>query len=164
MIEDLLPSMGCEQCKGSLVGLLYYRYWAEHHKPHYELSEPATLAEVPADTTTALRCPKCERIMTKYRLSGTIANRLDMCPICDEAWLDGGEWQLLEQLQLSDKLPAVLTDTWQRKLRKEGSERTRQDILRRNIGAEDASKVESLRSWLNEHPAKSTILTYLYRD
>jgi Zn-finger nucleic acid-binding protein len=164
MIEDLLPSMGCEQCKGSLVGLLYYRHWAENHKPHYETDAPATLSEVPADSTNALRCPKCERIMAKYRLSGTIANRLDLCTVCDEAWLDGGEWQLLEQLQLSNKLPAVFTDTWQRKLRKEGSERTRQEILRRTIGADDATKVESLRSWLNEHPAKSTILTYLYRD
>jgi Zn-finger nucleic acid-binding protein len=164
MIEDLLPSMGCDQCKGSLVALLYYRHWAERHKPEYETSASSTLAEVPADTTNAVRCPKCERIMTKYRLSGTIANRLDVCTLCDEAWLDGGEWQLLEQLQLSDKLPSVFTDTWQRKLRKEGSERTRQEILRRTIGEGDALKVESLRSWLNEHPAKSTILTYLYRD
>src|SRR5687767_12077968 len=131
MIEDLLPSMGCDQCKGTLVALLYYRHWAEHHKPEPEMNAPATLAEEPADTTNALRCPKCERIMTKYRLSGTVANRLDVCSLCDEAWLDEGEWQLLEQLQLSDKLPAVFTETWQRKLRKEGSERTRQEILRR---------------------------------
>lgn len=164
MIEELLPAMGCEQCKGSLVALLYYRHWAEHHKPEHDVSAPANVAEIPADTTNALRCPKCERIMTKYRLSGTIANRLDVCSLCDEAWLDGGEWQLLEQLQLSDKLPAVFTDSWQRKLRKEGSERTRQDILRRTIGDDAADKVESIRSWLNEHPAKSTILTYLYRD
>ena len=142
MIEELLPAMGCEQCKGSLVGLLYYRHWAEHHK----------------------RCPKCERIMTKYRLSGTVANRLDVCSICDEAWLDGGEWQLLEQLQLSDKLPAVFTDAWQRKIRTESSERMRQEILRRDIGAEDAGKVETIRTWLSGHPAKSMILTYLYRD
>lgn len=164
MIEELLPSMGCGQCKGTLVALLYYRHWAEHHKPSHEANAPATLAEVPADTTNAIRCPKCERIMTKYRLSGTVANRLDVCSLCDEAWLDGGEWQLLEQLQLSDKLPAVFTDTWQRKLRQEGSERMRQEILRRDVGAETANKVESIRGWLNDHPAKSTILTYLYRD
>lgn len=164
MIEDLLPSMGCERCKGSLVGLLYYRHWAENHKPEQAAGAPASLSEVPPDTTSALRCPKCERIMTKYRLSGTVANRLDVCHLCDEAWLDGGEWQLLEQLQLSDKLPAVFTDTWQRKLRQEISERTRQDVLRRTIGDTDAGKVESVRSWLNVHPAKSTILTYLYRD
>lgn len=164
MIEDLLPSMGCERCKGALVALLYYRHWAEHHKPAPETAAPTTISEVPADSTNALRCPKCERIMTKYRLSGTIANRLDVCNLCDEAWLDGGEWELLEQLQLSDKLPAVFTDSWQRKLRKEGSERMRQDILRRTVGDSDAGKVESIRSWLNEHPLKSTILTYLYRD
>jgi Zn-finger nucleic acid-binding protein len=164
MIEELLPSMGCDQCKGTLVALLYYRHWAEHHKPAHDMNAPTTVAEVPADTTNAVRCPKCERIMTKYRLSGTVANRLDVCSLCDEAWLDGGEWQLLEQLQLSDKLPTVFTDSWQRKIRKEGSERTRQDILRRTIGDEVANKVESIRSWLNEHPAKSTILTYLYRD
>lgn len=102
--------------------------------------------------------------MTKYRLSGTVANRLDVCPTCDESWLDGGEWELLEQLQLSDKLPSVFTDTWQRKIRKEGSERMRQDILRKTIGDADTIKVESLRSWLNDHPAKSAILTYLYRQ
>lgn len=164
MIENLLPSMGCEKCKGSLVSLLYYRHWAENHKPQTEVSAPSSLTEIPADTTNALRCPKCERIMTKYRLTGTVANRLDVCPTCDESWLDGGEWELLEQLQLSDKLPSVFTETWQRKLRHEGSERLRQDILRRTIGEEDANKVESLRTWLNGHAAKSTILTYLYRD
>lgn len=164
MIEDLLPSMGCENCKGSLVSLLYYRHWAENHKPQYETPAPSAVTEVPADTTNALRCPKCTRIMTKYRLSGTVGNRLDVCRSCDEAWLDGGEWQLLEQLQLSDKLPSVFTDIWQRKLRQEGSERMRQDILRRTIGEEDANKVESLRTWLNGHSAKSTILTYLYRN
>jgi Zn-finger nucleic acid-binding protein len=164
MIEELLPSMGCEQCKGALVGLLYYRHWAENHKPECDMTAASAPSEAPEDTTNALRCPKCERIMTKYRLSGAVANRLDVCPTCDEAWLDGGEWELLEQLQLGDKLPSVFTDTWQRKLREESSERTRQDILRRTIGDEDAKKVEALRSWLNAHRAKSTILTYLYRD
>lgn len=164
MIEEMLPSMGCEQCKGTLVALLYYRHWAEHHKPEHDANPPAPVTEVPADTTNAVRCPKCERIMTKYRLSGTVANRLDVCSLCDEAWLDGGEWELLEQLQLSDKLPAVFTDTWQRKIRKEGTERTRQEILRRTVGDVVADKVESIRAWLNEQPGKSTILTYLYKD
>jgi Zn-finger nucleic acid-binding protein len=164
MIEELLPAMGCDRCKGSMVGLLYYRHWAEHHKPSSDANGPTTVSELPPDTTTAVRCPKCERIMTKYRLSGTVANRLDVCSLCDEAWLDGGEWQLLEQLQLSDKLPTVFSDAWQRKIRTESSERLRQEILRRNIGNEDAGKVETIRSWLSGHPAKSTILTYLYRD
>ncbi len=86
-----------------------------------------------------------------------------MCSVCDEAWLDGGEWQLLEQLQLSDKLPSVFSDAWQRKIRTESSERTRQEILR-GISAR-RTRVRSRRfvPGSNGHPAKSTILTYLYR-
>ena len=42
MIEELLPAMGCEKCKGTLVSLLYYRHWAENHKPQSEATEPST--------------------------------------------------------------------------------------------------------------------------
>jgi Zn-finger nucleic acid-binding protein len=163
MIEEMLPAMACGVCKGSLVSLLYYRHWAEQHKP----DAPAATGEVkvaPTDTATAITCPKCERIMTKFKLVGTVANRLDLCGTCDEAWLDQGEWELLEQLQLSDKLPTVFTDSWQRKLRNEKNEQTRQTILKKTIGEGAASKVEDFRTWLNDQRQKSTILTYLYRD
>ena len=162
MIEEMLPAMACEQCRGSLVSLLYYRHWAEQHKPDMTSAAPAAVPA--ADTSTAITCPKCDRIMTKYKLVGSVANRLDLCSTCDEAWLDQGEWELLEQLQLSDKLPTVFTAAWQRKLRSEGNEATRQSMLKKSIGDQAAAKVEDFRAWLNEQRAKSTILTYLYRD
>jgi Zn-finger nucleic acid-binding protein len=164
MIEEMLPAMGCAACKGSLVSLLYYRHWIEQHRPHDAPATPTGATETAADTATAVRCPKCERIMTKFKLVGSVDNRVDLCASCDEAWLDRGEWELLEQLQLSDQLPAVFTDTWQRKLRHEKSEQTRQSILKKTIGEEAATKVECFRSWLNDQKLKSTILTYLYRD
>ena len=162
MIEEMLPAMACGQCKGSLVSLLYYRHWAEQHKP--DVAPAPADAVAATDTSTAITCPKCERIMTKYKVVGSVANRLDLCSTCDEAWLDQGEWELLEQLQLSDKLPTVFTDSWQRKLRTEKNEQTRQSILKKTIGEQAAAKVEDFRAWLNGQRAKSTILTYLYRD
>ncbi|HID81855.1 MAG TPA: hypothetical protein EYP51_05725, partial [Thiotrichales bacterium] len=30
-------------------------------------------------------------------VSGALASRIDLCGCCDEAWLDGGEWQLLDK-------------------------------------------------------------------
>jgi Zn-finger nucleic acid-binding protein len=164
MIEDMLPAMACDACKGSLVSLLYYRHWAEQLKPQEGPVARAEVSELPADTSSALRCPKCDRIMTKFKLVGSVGNRLDVCASCDEAWLDDGEWELLEQLQLSDKLPAVFTDAWQRKLRHEKTEQTRQDLLKRTVGTEAAAMVETFRTWLNAQRLKSTILTYLYRD
>lgn len=161
MIEEYLPAMACNECHGCLVSLLYYRHWAETRKPE---TPPPPSATAPRDTTTALMCPKCSRVMTKYRLVGSIENRLDVCATCDEAWLDGGEWELLEQLQLSHKMPAIFTDAWQRRIREEKTEETRAAILKKTIGDAAAAKVEEFRTWLQAQKQKSTILTYLYRD
>ena len=163
MIEEYLPAMACQQCQGSLVSLLYYRHWAETQKPATETATAASVAQ-PRDTTTAVMCPKCSRVMTKYKLVGDVDNRLDVCATCDEAWLDGGEWELLEQLQLSTTMPAVFTDAWQRRLRNEKTEETRRSILKTTIGEAAATKVEEFREWINAQRHKSTILTYLYRD
>ena len=101
--------------------------------------------------------------MTKYRLNGTVANRLDVCPTCDESWLDGGEWELLESLQLSLKVTSIFSDAWQRRIRHESSEETRRNILVRMIGEEATKRVEAFRSWLADNKHKPEILAFLYR-
>ena len=165
LIEDYLPAMGCGTCHGSLVSLLYYRHWAETQKPPTPGAADATTAvEVETDdTTSALSCPKCSRFMTKYKLTGTVSNRVDVCNSCDEAWLDRGEWELLERLQLSHRIPAILTDEWQRQIRHELSEESRRSILARTIGGESATRVEDFRTWLGETGHKPEIMVYLYR-
>src|SRR5688500_5931024 len=114
LIEEYLASMGCDRCHGSLVALLHYRHWAETQKPTRAdpgadaADPPARVAEMPdaTDTTSAIACPKCSRLMLKYKISGAVANRVDVCSSCDEAWLDGGEWQLLEALELDHCMPS----------------------------------------------------------
>ena len=168
LIEEYLPAMGCETCHGSLVSLLYYRHWAETQKlassPEADAARRAPDRSRRPTRTTAIVCPKCARVMAKYKLTGTVANRVDVCSTCDEAWLDGGEWELLEALQLSHELPAILTDAWQRRIRHEQSEGTRRSILVRMIGEEGTSRVEEFRSWLGRNQHKSHVLAYLYRN
>lgn len=165
MIEEYLPAMACATCQGSLVSLLYYRHWAETQKPPAGEDAPdlGTVAQA-TDTTVALTCPKCDRIMTKYKVSGRVANRVDLCTLCDEAWLDGGEWELLEALQLTHKMPAIFTDEWQRRIRRELSDETRRSILKRTIGDEGAAKVEEFKAWLTQSEHKPDIMVYLYRS
>ena len=86
-----------------------------------------------------------------------------MC-IRDRAWLDGGEWELLEALQLSLKMPAIFTDAWQRRIRRELTEETRRSILTRLIGEEGTARVEDFKAWLGKSKHKSDVLTYLYRS
>ena len=167
LIEEYLPAMGCETCHGSLVSLLYYRHWAETQKLAAQPPTPEAVAAGPvatSDSNSALVCPKCARVMAKYKLTGTVANRVDVCSTCDEAWLDGGEWELLEALQLSHELPAILTDAWQRRIRREQSEGTRRSILVRLIGEQGTSRVEEFREWLGRNQHKSHVLAYLYKN
>ena len=164
MIDEYLPAMGCGNCHGCLLSLLYYRHWAEtRHAPASDAKKPLPAFEA-TDTTAAITCPKCARVMAKYKLSGRISNRLDVCSTCDEAWLDGGEWELLEVLHLSHKIPAIFTDAWQRRIRREITEETRREILTRMIGVEGTAKVEEFRAWLAKSKDRSHILTYLYRN
>lgn len=165
LIEEMLPATGCSGCGGSLVSLVYYRHWAETHKPPPELGpEDTTISVETTDTTTALTCPKCARVMMKYKLTGTVSNRLDLCSLCEEAWLDKGEWQLLEALQLSHLMPSIFTDTWQKRIRREQVAGGRRLNLQRAIGELAVAKVEEFAAWLNQSPHKSDILVYLYRE
>ena len=164
MIDEYLPAMGCGTCHGCLLSLLYYRHWAETRNASATEAPKTGPAVETSDTTAAIACPKCSRIMAKYKLSGRLSNRLDVCSTCDEAWLDGGEWKLLEVLQLSHRIPAIFTDAWQRRIRRELSEESRREILTRMIGADAVAKVEGFRAWLAESKDRSHILTYLYRS
>jgi Zn-finger nucleic acid-binding protein len=164
MIEEYLPAMGCDTCHGSLVSLLYYRHWAETQRPGDGAPTTGGATVEASDTTTALICPKCARVMAKYKLTGTVSNRVDVCATCDEAWLDRGEWELLEALQLSLKMPAIFTDAWQRRIRRELSEETRRSILTRMIGEQGTTRVEEFKRWLARNAHKSQVLAYLYRS
>lgn len=164
MIDDMLPAMGCGTCHGALVSLLYYRHWAEVQKaPTGEPAKAVPTVET-TDTAGAITCPKCERVMMKYKISGAVANRVDVCGTCDDAWLDGGEWELLEALHLSHDIPAILTDAWQRRIRRELTAETRRSILARMVGEEGARRVDQFGEWLDGSGHKSHVLTYLYKN
>ena len=103
-IETDLPALSCDGCGGSLLSLVAYRHWRENQPEQVQhAAESAVLDEV-QDTSVALCCPKCRHFMTKFRVSADARNQIDLCVHCDEAWLDRGEWQLLDNLALAGRL------------------------------------------------------------
>lgn len=157
-----LIGAGCSQCSGALLSLIQYRYWADHfHTAHQESqnAEPESVAI--EDSQGAKLCPKCSKLMTKYRIGLQTENRIELCAHCDEAWLDSGEWQLLETLDLQQQLPVIFTDAWQKKIRNQ----RQQEHLRRHytqlLGDEKFSKIEEFKQWLDKQPQASAIKHYL---
>ncbi|MAZ66366.1 MAG: hypothetical protein CMF25_04590 [Kangiellaceae bacterium] len=166
-IEPGLSAMGCLSCEGAMISLLGYRDWVESQgEVVAEADCPNTASAVSEDndTKTAMTCPKCSRLMTKYLISGAHNNRIDLCSFCDEAWLDHGEWALLKVLELSHQMPKVFTDAWQRKARKEVTENLKINRLQSLVGEEDTERAIELKAWLKDHPNKAALLQFMGSD
>ena len=160
-IEDGLPVMGCSECEGSLLSLLYYRDWVERNPPLEGSSDIETDVIVKNDSKTALSCPKCSKLMTKYSISSNHQNRIDVCGFCDETWLDGSEWTLLKSLEIAHKLPKVFTEQWQRHVRTETLESMKVERLKKLVGESDTAKAVEIREWLKGHDRKMAIVQFI---
>lgn len=159
-IEADLPALSCDGCGGSLLSLLTYRHWRESQPDEDESHSSAhELAEV-QDTSIALCCPKCRHFMTKFRVSADAGNQIDLCVHCDEAWLDRGEWQLLDQLALSGRLTQVFTQPWQNRVRSTEAERRAEQRWSERLGA-DYARARELREWLRDSASARDILAYV---
>ena len=161
-LEKGLIAAGCSKCEGAMLSLLNYRFWAEHQKDEtIEKVEVEAVDDLAEGAEKAKVCPKCTRLMTKFKIDLGTANKLDLCVHCDEAWLDKGEWRLLKQLELDGKLPQIFTDAWQKGLRKEKTLNRVKERYIDMIGKSDFEKVDDFKAWLLAHPNKKEIKQYL---
>jgi len=166
-IEQGLSAMGCGNCGGASIALLYYRDWAERTPLAVLQETDIAFEEIMKDiddTKAALCCPKCSRIMNKYKISGECNHRLDLCFSCDEAWLDGGEWQLLKSLELSQKMPIVFTEQWQNKLRKQATQQAREERLLKLVSQQDLNEAKRIKEWLLAHPNRESISFFINQE
>jgi Zn-finger nucleic acid-binding protein len=159
-LEPGLPCYSCERCGGSLLSLSPYVDWATRQPPR--TPPPAGSFEPHAsDSKQALRCPKCLRIMLKYKVTPDHSHGLDYCFGCEEVWLDGGEWGWLKAKGLDTQVTAISTDPWQRRLREEASAKIRDNKLHQALGDSAFAEAERIRRWLREQPQRAEILRYL---
>ncbi len=163
--KELEPGLivgACSKCNGTLVSLMNYRYWADQQGSH-ALAEPLENDDVSEaeDNAKAQVCPKCAKLMTKFQIGAESSNRLDLCTGCDEAWLDKGEWKLLKQLDLADKLPSIFTDAWQRNIRLARQEKLHKRRYEKLLGTDDFTKLNEFKQWLELHPEREQIKQYL---
>lgn len=160
-IEEGLPGYACSDCQGILVDILNYRLWTEKRPDD---TPPITFnAEQISDSQRSLLCPKCSSIMLKYRISGNVDNRLDLCSNCGELWLDGGEWHLLAQLDLQSKIPQIVSSPWQQSIRREEIKQSIETKFENLFGKEDYLKIKAFKDWMISNDKSDQIRDYLNR-
>ncbi|VUD69363.1 hypothetical protein TDB9533_04730 [Thalassocella blandensis] len=160
-IEKGLIGAGCQNCHGVLISLIQYRYWLDHFQPSDDQIITEQGNNLAIDSKGAKLCPKCSKLMTKFKIDASSENRIELCGHCDEAWLDGGEWQLLKQLDMQDHLPELFTDAWQKKIRAERQHAHWQKHYTELLGEDAFAKVDAFKQWLDQHPKSSEIKHYL---
>lgn len=158
-LEYGLSALLCTKCHGVLVSLLTYRDWAERNTVVIDKKRRFKVITA-EDNKDILLCPKCRRLMTKYKITGIHDNKLDLCNSCDEAWLDDGEWRLLKHLELADKLAAVFTQPWQRNISKEAVKLSMEDSAK-EIFQDDYVKIKEIKKWIKDHKLSLQINKYL---
>lgn len=158
-LEQDLAAYQCKRCQGHLIALIAYRDWMERHQLP-EVKDGASLQ--PDDTTVAMQCTRCHRLMTKYSYDSA-GHKLDYCSHCDDVWLDAGEWAYLRAIKLAGELPAILTEPWQRKLKQQQLEKNSAQRWERRFGSDTYDKVATFRQWLWSQDNAQSIVDYISR-
>lgn len=161
-IEAGLPGYICRKCSGSLVSISSYLDWAySPGTPGYYASKPDKFNLKATDTKHVMSCPKCSRLMLKYRIAADSDHKLDYCFGCEEVWLDGGEWNLLKSKGLVDHVTSISTDAWQRRIRDEIAEMNTTAHFEKLMGPEIFSAAVEFKKRIEGHEKRSEILTFL---
>lgn len=157
-LENGLITLACDNCNGALLSVLQYIHYRDITGDIHP-SDITSVFEID-ESSHALDCPKCSGFMTKYRISNQTNNRLDLCFRCYEVWFDTGEWQLLQQLDLQNKLPDIFSHEWQKQLVFEIVEEVKTKHYKGNFGL-NYKRIDQFKQWLENYDKKAEVLNFL---
>jgi Zn-finger nucleic acid-binding protein len=160
-LDDQFRAHTCKDCGGSWLLIEDYVTWKERNPEYTFIQE--VLYEVD-DTKNAMLCPVTGKIMQKYRISHNSGHYLDYSASVGGVWLDSGEWEYLKEHNLAGSLNKVFTTQWQKSIRADSARITFSEIYKDKFGEETYAKAKEIREWLNNHPSKADLRSYILAD
>lgn len=159
-IDPHLSARECSACGGFWISSPDYFQYLERtvnsvSRDNFTETQPEL-----QDSLQAKLCVDCGCILTKFKVGHGLDFYLDYCGACQGVWLDKNEWHCLKRHGLHHQINKVFTTQWQNQI-KEDRVRTHQlHIYSSKIGA-DFAKVRDFKDWLDRHPQRSMIYSYL---
>lgn len=156
----------CSNCGGDLILLGDFLRWQELN-PESDFSA-GTYADVEVgvvieETSRAMICPLSGTLMTKYRILAGTEHRLDLSPTINAVWLDKGEWNLLKEQGLANKLNSIFTDHWQRGIHATEASEVLDELYIAKFGAHYET-IKAFKSTINKMQNRSEVIAYLLAD
>ncbi len=160
-LEPGLKARQCKKCDGNWITSTDYWKDVEQHR-----ADPAATAEANGpwevvDTRQVKLCPDCGRFLRPYRVGHGLDFRLDHCGHCDGVWFDRNEWQTLLSRGLHHKVHEFFTDYYQNQVLREEFRARLEKIYAEKFGAPDYEKIKSIKDWIDNHPLRRIILSFL---
>lgn len=161
-LDGLFSSHSCTHCGGDLILLGDFMQWQKLN-PESDLNVDAKVDVISEETSKAMICPLSGTIMTKYRISSDSEHRLDLSPTINAVWLDKGEWNLLKEKGLANKLNNIFTNHWQHKIHDEETSEVLNELYIKKFG-EHFDDIKTFKSKLNGMKNPREVIAYLLAD
>lgn len=159
-LDALFRCHTCDHCGGNWILIEDYVAWQERNVDYP--FQPVEVESLEIENTgRALVCPVTGTLMSKFRILSNNPHRLDYSPRVGGVWLDKGEWELLKNEGLAGSLNVLLTEPWQQKVRADQTRATFDQLYRSRFGDADYEKAQAIRAWLQDHPLKAELRSYL---
>lgn len=161
-IEPKLFVEVCAKCDGKWISSDNYNRWLDGlDRELLEIpgtdENPLTIPEF----ELARLCPRCRRILVKYKIGRNIAFKIDRCGNCAGVWLDADEWKALRSRNLHDELNRVFTDHWQEEVKKDETRKALEKIYAEKFGEEDYGKIKDFKTWIEQHDKSGEIKAFI---
>lgn len=169
-LESGLPARRCGTCGGQFLRLERYLAWLRRHPADSPDGGGAMAAGPPvADSGPGKLCPACGAFLIRHEVGDGLAFHVDRCGRCGGFWLDAGEWASLRRRGLHRRVHHVCSTSWQRHVKRQRRRRQYRRVvtrvldgrLRRQVGEADVGRLKALKQWLDTHPARAALYTYL---
>ncbi len=157
-IEGDLPAEICIDCEGAWVELGLYKDWRKRQSNVVALDFAGEVAEV---NDTVRLCATTGRLMTRIRVTHGDPLRLDYSAAGQAVWFDKGEWERLVQMDLYDRLDAILSERWQADLKLAASSERTEAAMRARFGDAGYEHLLGIRTWLAIQPNRTEMIAFL---
>jgi Zn-finger nucleic acid-binding protein len=157
-VEGDLPADICIDCEGVWVELELYRHWRRDQRQAVALDFAGEICEV---NDTVRLCARTGRLMTRIKVSHGNPLRLDYSVAAQAVWFDKGEWERLVQMDLYDRLDAIVSERWQADLKLAASSERAEKAMRARFGDAGYEQLAGLRAWLASQPKRTEMIAFL---
>lgn len=161
-LDGLFNSHSCTHCHGDLILLGDFMQWQKLN-PESDLNLEAEIGVVSNETSKAMICPLTGTIMTKYRISADTEHRLDLSPTINAVWLDKGEWDLLKEKGLANKLNNIFTSHWQRNIHDNETSEVLTELYVKKFG-EHYREIKAFKKTLRKINNPREVIAYLLAE